>query len=147
MSILVLSIGIGLFISLIFSELFGLVAGGMIVPGYFALYLHQPIPIAFTLAIAYFAYLVAKLMSRFFIFYGKRRTVFLILLSFLLGILVDQSVEVFQDAQPIGFIIPGLIAIWMDRQGILETLSTLIIVSTAVRLVLILWIGEELHIL
>ena len=36
------SIGIGLIVSLVFSEILGLAAGGLIVPGYIALYLDQP---------------------------------------------------------------------------------------------------------
>ena len=38
-----LSIGIGLAVSLLFSEIFGLAAGGMIVPGYIGLYLNHRI--------------------------------------------------------------------------------------------------------
>ena len=43
----------------------------------------------------------------------------------------------------IGFIIPGLIALWMDRQGKLQTLGPLMTSSVMVRLVLIL-IGVEI---
>ena len=43
----------------------------------------------------------------------------------------------------IGFIIPGLIALWMDRQGWVETLSPLLTSSVVVRLVLIL-MGMEI---
>ncbi|MBI4224246.1 MAG: poly-gamma-glutamate biosynthesis protein PgsC, partial [Deltaproteobacteria bacterium] len=41
----------------------------------------------------------------------------------------------------IGFIIPGLIAIWLDRQGVVETLAALAIVSVMVRLILMLILG------
>ncbi len=44
----------------------------------------------------------------------------------------------------IGFIIPGLIAVWIDRRGILESLSSLIIASVIVRLILILIMGQRL---
>ena len=37
----------------------------------------------------------------------------------------------------IGFIIPGLIALWIDRQGPTETLAALVTSATVVRLVLI----------
>ena len=36
------SIGLGLVVSLVFSEILGLAAGGLVVPGYIALYLDQP---------------------------------------------------------------------------------------------------------
>ncbi len=44
----------------------------------------------------------------------------------------------------VGYIIPGLIALSMDRQGLVETIATLITVSVAVRLVLIILIGPVL---
>jgi gamma-polyglutamate biosynthesis protein CapC len=40
-------------------------------------------------------------------------------------------------AAVVGFIIPGLIALWMDRTGPVLTLSPLIVASVVVRLVLI----------
>ena len=42
------SIAVGLVVSLLFAELFGLAAGGMVVPGYLALSLDRPADIAFT---------------------------------------------------------------------------------------------------
>ena len=42
----------------------------------------------------------------------------------------------------IGFIIPGLIALWIDRQGWVETLAPLMTSSVLVRLVLIV-LGVE----
>ena len=44
----------------------------------------------------------------------------------------------------VGYIIPGLIALSIDRQGLIETVATLITVSVAVRLVLIIFIGPVL---
>ncbi len=44
----------------------------------------------------------------------------------------------------IGYIIPGLVAIWIDRQGLVESFSALIIASVIVRIVLILLTGGEL---
>jgi hypothetical protein len=44
----------------------------------------------------------------------------------------------------IGYIIPGLIAIWIDRQGLVETISVLLTAAVVVRLMLILLYGMEL---
>ena len=44
---------------------------------------------------------------------------------------------VFVELGVIGYIIPGLIALWFNRQGIMQTLSSLIITSVLVRLTLI----------
>jgi hypothetical protein len=46
----------------------------------------------------------------------------------------------------VGYIIPGLIAIWMDRQGILETITALVTSSAIVRLILIILFGGEIMI-
>jgi hypothetical protein len=44
---------------------------------------------------------------------------------------------VFVELGVIGYIIPGLIALWFNRQGVLPTLSALFITSVMVRLTLI----------
>ena len=38
-----IAIGIGIVISLVLTETLGVTAGGVIVPGYIALYLHEPV--------------------------------------------------------------------------------------------------------
>ena len=47
-----ISIGLGIFLSLILSESLGVTAGGIIVPGYIALYLHQPMQVLVTFLVA-----------------------------------------------------------------------------------------------
>ena len=151
--IVAVAIGIGLAVSLVFSEVFGLAAGGMVVPGYFALYLDRPLHILLTLACALATYLVVRLLSTFIIIYGRRRTVAMILTAYLMRSLFELapfdalfsrflSTEELADPEKtltvIGYIIPGLVAIWMDRQGVLETLSALAAAAVVVRLVLIL---------
>ena len=81
--ILTASIGIGLAVSLMFSEMFGLAAGGMVVPGYIALYLNRPVDIVLTIVAAFIAYLVVHSLSTFMIIYGKRRTVMMIIIGYL----------------------------------------------------------------
>ena len=144
-----ISIGLGLVVSLFFSEFLGLAAGGMIVPGYFALNLSDPVSVVMTLLVAYLTYLVVKFMSSFIIVYGRRRTVLMIMVGFVLGAFVRNylsiEVEAFQlDLNIIGYIIPGLIAIWIDRQGLVETFSTLMVSSVMVRMMLILLNGGDL---
>jgi poly-gamma-glutamate biosynthesis protein PgsC/CapC len=155
MELLTVAIGVGLAVSLLFSELFGLAAGGMVVPGYFALALSRPIDAILTLAAAMATYMIVHLMSTFIIVYGKRRTVLMILVGYLVRMLftyipVDLLDPVARFASPsteyqvIGYIIPGLIAIWFDRQGWIETLCALVTAAVAIRLVLILVFGSEL---
>lgn len=145
------SIGIGLVISLVFSEMLGLTAGGMVVPGYVALYLDRPLVIVFTCLVSYLTYFIVHALSAVMIIYGRRRTVLMILVGYALGTLLRSfgSVELPMatvDLTIIGYIIPGLIAIWIDRQGLVESLSTMIIASVIVRLLLILITGGEMSI-
>jgi poly-gamma-glutamate biosynthesis protein PgsC/CapC len=146
-----ISIGIGLVISLVFSEMLGLTAGGMVVPGYIALYLDRPLVIVFTCVVSYLTYFIVHALSAVTIIYGRRRTVLMILVGYALGTLLRSfgSVELPMatvELTSIGYIIPGLIAIWIDRQGLVESLSTMIIASVIVRLILILITGGEINI-
>ena len=144
-----LSIGVGLVVSLLFSELFGLVPGGLVVPGYIALYLHRPGEVLMTLAAALITFALVRAASSVVILYGRRRTVLMVLTGYLVGLALRQLAMGYDgplDAplDLIGYIIPGLIAIWLDRQGVTETLSSLITISAVVRLLLVLLVGSDL---
>ena len=158
MELLPVSIGLGLAVSLLFSELFGLAAGGMVVPGYIALNLGKPLDVATTLAAGIATYAIVHTLSLTTIIYGKRRTVIMILVGFTLAMAIGTQslppVDLAEhsaipptgtDLTVIGFIIPGLIGIWIDRQGLVETVSVLLTASVVVRLLLILIFGMELH--
>jgi len=148
--LLSLSIGLGLAVSLLFSELFGLAAGGMVVPGYIALGLSHPLDVLLTLIAGFVTFGIVHALSSIVIIYGKRRTVLMILVGYLLGVLVRNIVGAsavltgHSEFAVIGYIIPGLIAIWYDRQGVLETTSALLTAAVVVRLMLILFVGAEL---
>jgi poly-gamma-glutamate biosynthesis protein PgsC/CapC len=142
--LLPLSIGIGLAIGLLMTELFGISAGGLIVPGYFALFLTKPLAVLATLAAGLATFLAVKALSSFVIIYGRRRTALMILMGFLAGVGARALVVApAGEAEVIGYIIPGLVAIWMDRQGIFETLGGVVISSVLVRLILVLAVGSE----
>jgi poly-gamma-glutamate biosynthesis protein PgsC/CapC len=138
----------------------GVAAGGMVVPGYIALYLNRPVDILLTLAASLLTYFVVHSLSTFIIIYGKRRTVLMIIIGYLVRGLFAQIPfyasnplyilsETFSSGSPefdvIGYVIPGLIAIWMDRQGVWETLAALVTSAVVVRLVLMLVFGLELQ--
>lgn len=147
--LLPLSIGIGLAVSLIFSESFGIAAGGMVVPGYFALYLTHPLEALLTLAVGFATFGIVHALSAIVIVYGRRRTVLMILVAYVLGMgiramMPDLAGDGDDIVRVIGFIIPGLVAIWLDRQGVVETVSALVTASVVVRLVLILLVSSEL---
>jgi gamma-polyglutamate biosynthesis protein CapC len=144
-----LSIGIGLAVSLLFTEIFGLAAGGMIVPGYLGLYLTHPREVLLTLAAGFITFAIIHTLSSVIIIYGRRRTVLMILLGFLIGMLFRWAGQMLMPGETnelvvIGYIIPGLIAIWFDRQGVIITLFSLVTASVIVRLLLVFFLGSEL---
>ena len=148
--VLPLAIGVGLIVSLLLSELLGIASAGMVVPGYIALYLVSPLHTLTTLAASLLTYAVVRGAGTFLILYGRRRTALTILVGYLAGAIggflaTRYAPGVFegQDAV-VGYIIPGLVAIWMDRQGVVETLGALTICSVLVRLALIVLLGSEL---
>lgn len=146
--LLPVSIGIGLGVSLFFSEIFGLAAGGLVVPGYLALYLTRPFTVLLTLAAGFATFILVRALSSFLIIYGRRRTVLMILIGYLLGmgvrLLTGEAAGTGRlEFSVIGFIIPGLIAIWLDRRGIVESFTTLITASVVVRLILVLLFGTR----
>jgi gamma-polyglutamate biosynthesis protein CapC len=146
--LLALSVGIGLVLSLVFTEMFGIAAGGMVVPGYLALNLTRPIDVLLTVGGGIATFVVVHTLSSFMILYGRRRTVLMILMGYLIAMLVRWGTGNYAhmhgtELQVIGFIIPGLIAIWLDRQGIVETLAALVTASVVVRLILVV-VGAEL---
>lgn len=150
MELLTLSIGIGLAIGLLFAELFGVTAGGMVVPGYIALNLHDPVTVILTLIAGLATFFIVQGLSSVMLIYGRRRTVFMILIGYCLGMglqmIATPPVGPFgKELDVVGFIIPGLIGMWLDRQGVVETISSLIIVSVMVRLILILTVGMDVQ--
>jgi poly-gamma-glutamate biosynthesis protein PgsC/CapC len=123
MDLQIIALAVGLMVSLLFSERSGLSAGGMIVPGYFALSLHRPFCIVLTLLAAVAVLLLVRLLSQAVVVYGRRRIALTLILGFLVGtgfrlLAAHLQPSLAADTvQPIlsviGFIIPGLIALWM----------------------------------
>ena len=139
-----ISIGLGIILSLVLSEALGVTAGGIIVPGYIALFLHQPIQVLSTFSVAIIVLIIIKLLSRVMFLYGKRRIVLALILGFFFGYLsriIYIDVENINSVAVIGNIIPGLIANWMDRQGVVRTLSVILLTAVIVKLIVMIIFG------
>ncbi len=148
--LLPVSIGIGLAVNLFLTEIFGLTAGGLVVPGYFALYLNKPLMVLPTVAAGFVAFAAVQGISSVMVLYGRRRIVLLILVGYLMGMAARYFIQGSLkaeglDFEVIGFIIPGLIALWIDRYGLLESLTSLITISILVRIILVLLFGKEIN--
>ena len=139
-------IGIGLVVSLLYSELFGVAPGGIIVPGYLALAIPEPLTVALTFGVALLTFFVVRVLGTIAIVYGRRRNVLAILIGFGLGALARTLVGAGTPLgefgiDVVGYVIPGLLAIWMDRQGVVVTDTSAVTASIATRLAGLLWMG------
>jgi len=145
-----IAIGLGIILSLFFTETLGVTAGGLIVPGYVAIYLNEPYMVIGTFSISIITYLIVKILSYFMLIYGKRRLVLSLLIGFLIGYTVrnidDSLFMIDGELLVIGNIIPGLIASWMDRQGVFRTMSVILITASIVQLILMLLYRGSFHV-
>ncbi len=125
---------VGLLVAILYVEIMDIYPGGIIVPAYIALYLDEPLRVLMTVLIALLSLYCYKLLSRFFILFGRRRFVMLILLGAIWAQLWFFLLpQIFADPlglRAIGWLIPGLLANNLEKQKFLPTLASMIIVST-----------------
>ena len=122
-------------------------SGGVIVPGLMALFvLTEPVILVYTLFIAFATLFIVKEISNHVILFGRRRFSVVMLVNFGLAwiadMVTDYTLTSTVDFQVIGFVIPGLIANEMERQGIFNTLYTFVIITALTLLSLLLVIGK-----
>jgi poly-gamma-glutamate biosynthesis protein PgsC/CapC len=144
------AIGVGLVAALLFGELFGLTAGGMVVPGYLAMELSEPLRVLATFAVALVVLYVVRGADKVTLLYGRRRFAVTLLLGFVVGMIVNYTLGFDMSAGPeahhaIGFVIPGLLAHSMESQGIVVTSSAVVIVSVMVHLGLMAAFGGSIQ--
>jgi poly-gamma-glutamate biosynthesis protein PgsC/CapC len=125
---------IGLVLALLWAEITDVAPGGIIVAGYFALYLDRPFRVAATLAVALLSLAIYKFLARHLILFGRRRFVLLILVGAVLSqawtLVLPRLFEAPAELRAIGWVIPGILASSLVRQRILPTLASLAAVST-----------------
>jgi poly-gamma-glutamate biosynthesis protein PgsC/CapC len=124
---------IGLILAVLYVEIMDIYPGGIIVPAYIALYLDQPLRVLATVLIALLSLLTYRFLSRFFILFGRRRFVMLLLLGALWGqLLFLITPHIFAGAMElrvIGWVIPGLLANNCEKQRFFATLASLFTVA------------------
>lgn len=135
------AIGLSVALGFLSSEFLGLSAGGLVSPGYLAFFLEQPYRLASTIVLSLLIFFAIRLLQRFVIIYGKRRFMAAVLLS-LAGAWGFERLFFYanilsQDMRIVGYIIPGLIANDMLKQGAAKTIAMVLIVAVIVRLVML----------
>ncbi len=142
------AITLGLVFSLLSYEVFGLAAGGIVVPGYIALQLAHPDRLIGILIVSLLTYVIIKVLSKYTFLYGRRQMVLSLLIGCLLAnfsryFLMIDFASTSLELSAVGWVIPGLIAHWFAKQGVFKTISVLFITSVLVRLILIVvFVGD-----
>lgn len=130
---LYLAMIVGIFFTLIFAELTGVLPGGLIVPGYLALCLGDPLTLLVILLISCLTYLiVVHGVARLVILYGRRKFAAMLSVAIILKLFLDYLYPVmpFQtlELSGVGIIVPGIIANTFQKQGfVFTTLSSLLL--------------------
>lgn len=142
-----LALAFGVVASMLFYDRYGVTTGGIIVPGYLALFVVRPTHILATLLIGLLIYwMVQKLLRPKWMLWGRKLfeteiVLALILQSIWLGALLylaprEQSLTFLYS---IGFLLPGILAHDMGRQGarttILASLGSALVVFGLITLV------------
>jgi len=130
------TIFIGIVVALIYAEVTGIYPGGIIVPAFLALSLNQPSRVLATILVACLSLLTYKLFARYFILFGRRRFVLMLLLGGLWAqawlLLVPSLLAGPPEIRAVGWIIPGLLANNLEKQKffpILASLATVIVLT------------------
>jgi len=125
---------IGLVLALLWAEITDLSPGGIIVPGYFALYLDRPFRAAATLAVALLTLAIYRFLARHLILFGRRRFVLMVLVGAVLSqawlLVLPRLFDAPLELRVIGWVIPGILASSLVRQKVLPTLASLAAVAT-----------------
>ena len=85
-----LSIGVGLVLSVFTAELFSLVAGGMVVPGYLATLLSEPVRIVEIFMISIVTWLGVGGIEKFTVLFGRRKVTITLLIGFIFNMITSK---------------------------------------------------------
>ncbi len=127
-------LALGIIISILAYERWRLTGGAAVVAGYLALFIDRPLYIVTTLALAVGAYyFVQQFIAPHMFLYGRRRLVVIVMVGMVLQLVTGLAAYfTSQDAlwlvgfYGVGFVLPGLIAQDIDRQGVRVTLLTVL---------------------
>jgi len=145
---LYISLIIGVVLSLLFAEKVGVVPAGLIVPGYLALIFDQPVFILTVLLISFATYLiVTQIIARFTILYGRRKFAAMLMVGIALKLALDAAAPItfpfvpleVEEFRGIGVVVPGLIANTIQKQGLVFTVGSTLLLSGLTFLILFLY--------
>ena len=130
-----MALAIGLIVSILIYERWRLTGGAAVVAAYLALFVTRPLYVVTTVLIAVATfYIVDRVIARRMFLYGRRRLVVMVLVGMALQLVTGALAFYSVPTVPwmaglfgIGFVIPGLIAQDVERQGLRPTLFTVVV--------------------
>ena len=129
------SLFVGVVLSLIFAEKFGINPAGLVVPGYLLL------SVLIISCLTYF--IVSNGISKWVILYGRRKFAAMILtgmvIKFIFDLLYPLTPFEMVEVSGIGVVIPGIIANTIQKQGVVITLSTTMLLTCITYIILFLY--------
>ncbi len=135
-----IAILVGVIISLLFSEKFGISAGGIVAPAYIAMYFDSIETIIILYLISLITFLFIKfVLPKYIILYGRRQFVACIIIAIVLKVICEYLFPVLPfevyEFRGISIIVPALLANLYCKQGIKITVISSIAVSFCVFLI------------
>lgn len=144
------AIGISLVINYFMKEYLGIISGGFVAPAYLALFMHRPGRIAGTFLVGFLTFATMKLLRNVIFIYGRRNLMLCLIIGFAYNYLfmkfiagVGPSTDIVTyEVGVIGNIIPGIIAYWMEEQGVTRTLTVMLTNAILTALFVMLFFGR-----
>ncbi len=133
--------GLSLVGSLVAFEWAGLSPGGLIVPGYLALVASRPFSLLVILTASFVALGAVRLASAHLVLFSRRRFVFVVLAGLLCMWAIEAAAALApslpSEVHGLGYLVPGLVANDMEKQGVLPTLCMMVLVGAVIRAILL----------
>lgn len=129
-----MSLVIGMAISLLIAEIFGINPGGMIVPGYLALVCDDIPQMLIIFGVSVLVYLIVNhVLPKFIILFGRRKFVATLIVGVIIKLILELLFPVLPFAvlefRGIGVITPSLIANSYSKQGFRYTIPAVLIAT------------------
>lgn len=130
-------LAIGIILSMLVYERWRVVGGAAVVAGYLGLFVERPLYIITTILVSIATYyFVERIIARRMFLYGRRRLVVMVIIGVGLQLLTGSLAWLFArdltwmtGFYGVGYVLPGLIAQDIERQGLRKTIPTVLVVS------------------
>lgn len=132
-----MTLAIGIIISMLVYERWRLTGGAAVVAGYLGLFVDRPLYILATVGVAIVTFLIVdRVIAKRVFLYGRRRIVVMVMIGLFLQLMTGAIAYFLKNDATwitgfygVGYVLPGLIAQDIERQGLPKTTITVLGVS------------------